>query len=627
MRRSRLLLLIGIAALGCLLPAWGEAAPQNLNRAEEYVRQQAARGEAADLRDRFGDNKECRTLSSRFLADLLTGTYKVQWQGIRIYNAIINDKLDLNHAHITIPIALVNCHFQGPVYGRNAFFEKRLNLDGSHFTQEVDFGGLKVRQSAILKKAVFSGPVEFEFADIGGQLNARGAEFKRTAYWGGLKVGQDALFEQAIFNGPVDFTRADIDGYFIAFAIKFADENETADFTGLSVGQSALFDNSIFCGPVNFIYADIGGQFSARGANFTNELERAEFYSIKVGRDAFYDNAIFKGPVDFTNADIHGRFTADGSSYKQQVGFEGMRAGQGASFQAVTFNGMVDLAYGIYLDLYLEGIGVEKAEDENQGRSVGLKLKGTTVQRELSLINLKLATLEAPYLRVKGSAIFADLDISEQADFQQAFIENLKFKNIVTLPAKEKMMLHGLTYTSLHVDEENEFPKGLQLVHRSAFNPQNYLQLEDCCKRFGRKDSADIIHIEMKERELAMSGWNKPHSWLEWFFSGILTGYGRKPERLLSLWFTWILFGMFFFDPKFIENGGWVTRSKFYHPWLMRFWLSLDRFIPGIDLELAKKWNPRNQVSTSVWMTWYAHKFLGWCLIPLGFSFLASLMK
>ena len=121
-----------------------------------------------------------RTLSARFLEDLLTGAYKVHRKGVRIKNAIIAKPLDLLRARIPHAVDLVDCRFQDRVDCHDAVFEKLLIMSGSHFDQEADFNTLKVGEKvggpARFDDAVFKGPVDFIAADIRGQFNAGGAQ-------------------------------------------------------------------------------------------------------------------------------------------------------------------------------------------------------------------------------------------------------------------------------------------------------------------------------------------------------------------------------------------------------------------------------------------------------------------
>jgi uncharacterized protein YjbI with pentapeptide repeats len=485
--------------LGVLLACRAQGAPGKLTPAEEYVRQQAAKGEWVDLQKKFGDQENDRTLSARFLKDLLTGAYQVHWNWVRIKNAVINEPLDLERARIPYAVELTFCQFRRKVICWDAEFDQSLNLNGSHFGQGADFSLLSV-----------------------GQFIATGARFDGKTEFSCLEVGQDAFFDKATFTGPVDFSSARIRGQFSADGARF---ESTLYFLGVKVGQDACFDAAIFKGPVDFVGANIGGQFVAQGARFEGAQNKAEFNGLKVGRSAIFDKATFKGPVDFAPADIGGQFSANGARFEStahKANFGDMQVGQGAFFLDVTCRSEVYLTYGSFLDLRFQGVNEVKQDEASSPMT--LHLTGTQVKRKLIVTNLDLKSLEARRLQVNGTATFAGLNIKEKADFQKAALENLEFSGITWPEKGENLKLDGLTYNSICVDGPDNFAGALNLVERSAFNLQNYVQLEKYCQRRGHQDWADTVTIALKNR--ALEHW-------PWYIRWLISDSYRK---LISYW-------------------------------------------------------------------------------------------
>jgi len=746
---------LGALALGFLLVVQAEAARGQLTP-EEYVRQQAAKGEWADL-NQLGEKDEDRTLSACFLEALLTGAYKVHRNGVMITNAIIPEPLDLKLAEISYVIAFQSCRFTGDVSIRDAVFAKHFLISGSHFEKAADFqrlkvklsffcsdtifqgpvnftaaniegqfiasgakfqgqgkdnkanfNGLKVGKDAIFDQAIFQGPVDFGYANIEGVFNANGAKFQgqgkvNEANFAGLKLGQNAFFVQAIFQGPVDFTAANIEDEFSAKGAQFQGQgpDNLANFNSLKVGRLALFENAIFQGPVNFTAANIEGGFSAKGAQFqgqgpdnqaifnslkvgqhalfenaifqgpvdfsTANIEgqfiatsakfqgrgdenKAIFYGLKVEQDAFFDQATFHGPVNFIAANIEGRFSAEGAKFLSETSdFEGMRVGKVATFSGLTFHHDVDLSYGNFLDLYLQG---GEADD------VRLSLTGTLIQRELKVENLNLLTLEAGHLRVKGPAKFQNLVIRESADFQNAALEKLEFKNITWPVEQKKLHLDGLTYTSICVDKPDNYQGLLNLVERSAFFAQNYVQLEEYCTKVGHPKWTDKVYIAGKQQELSKSKKNWLVKGLTYIFWDKLTGYGREPFRAFGLGLFIILIGAVrVFDPRYLKKEVQSDWHLTFYPshlffsrdiWndlknrnfsrflassfnlgklvLLRILLSLEQFIPGISLKIVENWQPP-KVSFPTWCWLKFQLISGWVLIPIGLAAIASQIK
>jgi hypothetical protein len=267
---------LGALALGSLLAAQVQAAGQSLTPQENYVLQQVAAGQEADLKKQFGEKEDDRHLSARFLEDLLTGPYKVHRKGVMISNAMITDPLELKRSFIPHNVELVNCQFQKEVVCRDAVFEKHLVISSSHFEKAADFQRLKVKLSFFCRDAIFQGPVDFMGAKIEGQFSAERAQFQgqgedNKANFNGLKVGEDASFEGATFKGPVNFVGADIGGEFLASGAQFqSKENQVnkANFNSLKVGQHAHFDGAIFQGPGDSARRTSKGNSSPRGPSF-----------------------------------------------------------------------------------------------------------------------------------------------------------------------------------------------------------------------------------------------------------------------------------------------------------------------------------------------------------------------
>jgi hypothetical protein len=459
----------------------------------------------------------------------------------------------------------------------------------------------------------------------------------------------------------------------------------------------------------------------AKGAIFLNEIHEASFNSLKVSHIACFDNVIFLGPVDFRATDIGGQFQISKAEFhnktQETINFKGIRVGHESLFNKVFFNGKVNLTYGNHTRLLIEGVDTVKREG-----LLELLLQGTSVKNELKLKNFNLAALNASHLRVTGPATFAGLTIKKPAaapagqeapaaphgmlpaekpnpeesgkelglkafqakpkfnpaaDFQQAALETLNFENITWPDEAVDLKLDGLTYTSLSVQEPPGTPLGLvhrfmdylwdvppdfqglkRLIARSNFNPQNYLQLEDYCKRVGHKDWANNMYIAMRDRELERKSWYSPLRWLEWAFWGRLAGYGRRPYRAFGLGLVIVVIGaIWVFDPRHFRGKGEAAWPLSFYHWhrafspdlkeyfrkrrfpgfrgdiaslfkltLLRFLISLDQFIPGINLKIADYWQPP-QLTFRTWCWLQFQAISGWVLVPIGLAAIFSQLK
>jgi hypothetical protein len=152
------------------------------------------------------------------------------------------------------------------------------------------------------------------------------------------------------------------------------------------------------------------------------------------------------------------------------------------------------------------------------------------------------------------------------------------------------------------------------------------VQLETFFRNIGREDTAKEVFIRMHDRELSLKlKWYDPRRWVEWLFWGKIAGYGRAPFRVFVLSLIFILFGAFVFDPEYLTANKMSLEGRIYKSAIMRFFLSLDRFLP-IELGLAKHWEAKGR-NFFIWFYFYLHQVLGWILIPIALASIYSQLK
>jgi hypothetical protein len=193
--------------------------------------------------------------------------------------------------------------------------------------------------------------------------------------------------------------------------------------------------------------------------------------------------------------------------------------------------------------------------------------------------------------------------------------------------------LEGLTYQAVSAGEgKDDWKKLLAWIEGSRFNTQNYSQLEAYLTRCGHRDRADEVFITGKREAANRLTWGK--KWLTRIFWGLLTGYGRKPWQVLYVIAPLVLLGAILFSPefgaKFMESNDWLKQLALPtgHPRIIKFLISLDRFLPGVDLGLAKEWSPAaSSVCYFAFIYWYILKLAGWITIPIALAAIYSRVK
>lgn len=685
-----------------------------LTEQEQFVLEQAEKGEPADLKARFGEAQENRSLRARFLVELVIGRLTgvvVHRRGIWIENAVISDPLDLQDAEVSQTLGLMDFIFQGPVICLDTYFKKHLILKGSKFAGLVDCQRVRLDGSVFLDNAVFKGPVKFASANVGGQLNAKEAHFEgkgkeNQVIFNGIQVGQGVFFQGAEFRGSVNFVNADVGGSFGFESVHCKGQgiDNLVSFNGMRVSQDAFFHNTFFFGPVDFGGANIGRQFSAREAQFIGEDEenQSSFNAMKVGQNAIFDYALFKWPVDLSHMYIGRQFSADGAQFhypdspalfhrleveqdayfrstsfrggvtftmmnisgslyfdplqerdnlkrtivngsvkfggssiggqlktdfacfgekgeKSLASFNGLTVSQEAFFKGTIFKGTVHICFAHLLDLVFEG-NPDIAE---------LLLENTHIGRKLEISQTTIKMFQGKSLEVKGPATLRQVTISGEANFQDSSFQVLNLQDVAWPQNQEKVLLQGLTYQSINAgDGKEDWRRLLTWVKGSRFNTQNYSQLEAFFSRCGYRDRADEVFISGKREAANLLIWVK--KWLTRIFWGGLAGYGRKPWQVLYVILPLVALGTFLFAPEFtaksLESYGWLNQMKQNHPWIIQFLVSLDRFLPGVDLGLAKEWSPAC-VGLFTFAYWYFLKLAGWITIPIALAAIYTRIK
>jgi uncharacterized protein YjbI with pentapeptide repeats len=549
---------------------------EELNAAEKWVAERVTAGKEADLSQRFPEEKD-RKLSAHFLEDLLTGArpgFKLHRNGVRIAGATIDGPIDLTNAQIPCEVWLEHCQFMSSVIVQGARFAGNISFDNSAFKAVVDFTTMKVGGGASFSHAVFEGPVDFAGGAIARQFTANEAQFKdkgEGADFSLMKVEQFVLFNEAVFEGPVKFQ-------------------------GAKFGQQFNATKAVFEGPVDFARTDIVEDFIAQEAQFRDKEKGASFSTMKVGGGALFKEAVFEGPVDFTQTDI-AEFFAHEAQFKDKgkgANFYIMKVGQIALLHKAVFEGPVNF--------HGADIAGQFTANEAQFRD---KEKGADFSG----------------MKVRGSASFRDAVFEGPVDFRYADFAWLDLSS----PFWPKVYMQGMSYKYIGVAPGNE-PKShtalLKLANQSPYTADVYSNLEKFFLSQGYLADADKAFIAGKVRE--RKEYFRSGDWFGWLRSwmlDLLVGYGRQPWRAGISCAVVIALGCVLFSPNKMEPQK-PGDTQVYS----RFWYSLNLFLPVVDLQAGKVWNPKaDQTFLRNYMR--VHILLGWILVPLVLAAVTGLIK
>jgi len=335
----------------------------------------------------------------------------------------------------------------------------------------------------------------------------------------------------------------------------------------------------------------------------------------------------FRNKVSFGGAHVGGQFQAQGTCF-EEVNCSGFKAGMEFLLTEVAFFGPLYLADASFLDLIIKG------QDDSPPLSE-LHLERSVVKRRLTVENITIKRLTASHLRVDGPTTLQSIEIKDHADLRHGNHKDLRLVQVTWPSQANEVLLDGLTYEDLSKREDGTKPdwkEVLDLLNLSRFNTKNYSQLEAYLQRGGEKNWADRIYINCKRRDLRQKRyWRfRLSNWAIWIFWDLLTGYGRKPARTLLLIIPLVVAGAFLFEPqfeaKFLKDYSSFKSIIMDYPPIARGILSIDRFLPGVDLGIAKYWHP-SQLCLWTWLYWHFIKIMGWITIPIALAAIYTRIK
>lgn len=578
-----------------------------LTEPEQKFLQAVAAGEEADYRDedealndpaRAEEWGEERCLRASLLVWLCTdkkACKHITHRGLRVAGAkIIAGELDLQFAHLELPLIFHQCAFPEPIDLTSAKV-RFLDLSGSHVGAHreratptvwaIDARGLQVESDIWLGTGFHAiGGVRLSGATIGGglscskgrfdgqggvALNAESAEVKGSMFlrngfhstgriWlGGITIG-----------GVLDCDNGRFDGQ----------DGVTLEADSAEVNAGVFLRNGFQAtGGVRLLGATIGGDLDCNNGRFDGQ-----------GRDALNaQDAEVKGTVFLRN------FQASGCVW----------------LLGATIGGDLDCDDG-----HLDG-----------QNSSGLMASGSDIRGHVRMINFHGAGL----ISFDYATIDDGFYISTNQD---QVILDLRFASVGTLwdseaswPQPGNLRLEGFTYGKIHPNaplSSCQRLKWLQLQdQKSFFSPQPYEQLARVLQASGREEDATAILIGKQEDTRKYAELSRVDRFWNWFL-GKTIAHGYKSTR--ALWASLVIVGLgiipFHFGyrfglvepsdleaytianpnltdslqlPPLLPDNDVQAADALAYPEFFSPTYSLDVFLPIIDFHQAQYWLPK----------------------------------
>ena len=367
-----------------------------------------------------------------------------------------------------------------------------------------------------------------------------------------------------------------------------------------TVFKKGLFmKDSVFDGEVYFAAATINGGLFFTRSHFDNHDKGANFQALKVNGPAVLDQTTFQGPATFAYAVVDGVFQLSGAYFAnkdQEAVFNSMNIDRGFFAEKATFEGGVDL-----INVRL-GDNFEGAESHFNNPKTEISIV-MIIRRNLFL----------------GKATF-----SGKVDFSNTSVGgNIELDQTVFATAPN---LSHVTYESI-----SSHVRLLDLLRNSPSDYSAYNELESYFQKNGSSSEADEVFMEKKRYE-RRQGLNWFES-LKSYLSEILTGFGRRPYRVLYYDLIIVLIGAALFrhrkmvlKSKATEKTAEADRTEQTTLPYNAFLYSLTLFAPTIDSQYTNNWQPAPEYRrTKGYRTF--EKVAGYILVPLTIAIWTGIFK
>ncbi len=537
-----------------------------------------------------------KTISADIIEGVLTNSKlknKITHKGLRIKNAIIDEKLKLNNLKVNFPIIFKNTTFKKGIELKLSKIESLFITDKCKVNNGIILVGAKVDGQLNFKGSVFENP-------LGDAINAQNAIIDGHVFFNNSKKNN------FIAKGTVNLCQISIRGNLVCTGASMdgsKDNNSIAFAFNMAkiAGSVNMEDGFEAKGEVRFIGAQISGTLYCEGGTFCNPTGRAiNAKMITVGGDVFFDkyknesdsnesknkNNSFnaQGEVKLSGAQIAGQLRCCDATFKEAERSEEFEYGDPVAAL---------LAKGIKINgpLFMNNISVEGLID----------LTDAKINGRFELTNIKKACSFSLILKSAYAIEFKD----DGFDWR----------------TKGKLDLQDFTYDILSEPDLKEKSKIKETINNrlkrgffpeeSEFSHQPYLQMAKVMEKSGSERGAKHLRIRMNDKKRKSNITFLRKAWL--FFLKYLMGYGYKPFRVIywavAIWLIGALLFSYGYNndqikppSKFAWENKTTPYTKLYdhytvfNPWFY----SLDVFLPIVNLGQQEHWKPKHEMSSNI---------------------------
>lgn len=529
-------------------------------------------------------------------------------------------------------LILERARFRGPADLSHVAVGNNLEGAGAQFEHKgtaANLNSVVIGHTAFFKGATFCGSVDLGAARVESNLEAQGASFRcgnGELNMNSIYIGHTLDCQDVEFHGGVDLRSANIVSNLQAPRARFLHVTKPLDLGNAVVGRSVILSRCRVAGPAEFSGLRAGGDLRLDEVTFTSAASAIQLKNIRVERDLLFENAVFAGGADFTHAAVTLACRGASARFGGRTAFHGLTAGREVSLGQSVFE--------------------ERVEFEHASAGEGLDLTGVSVAdtgRELNLSNV----------RVRSALVLANVRLPRGVNFENVECGHLVMQAVsVPETVSNPFRVDGLEYQHISVsvagavDNPDMLHRPLDVLDRATFSASSYAKLEDSYRRQGDNGHANEVFLAMKERERNQMHWYSVRRAWDWLLY-VFVANGTRPSLAILWALGLVVAGYLLFNPVRMERSdsdpaeartgaavagdagvtGALRRWR-YGPEgkFSRFWYSVDTVVPGIDLDLRKRWRPRAEC-------WWVLscgsvlRLMGWLVIPIGLLTLTGLIK
>jgi len=529
----------------------------------------------------------------------------VTFHGIRIQQARIAGKIDMNGAQIPFRLEFSKCFFDDDVSLVGAHLQE-LQLGGCHiqalYANYAQFDGLVVLGGGLVSE----GPVDLPGANLGKRLICTGGQFRKSGSHkdqvainaSGAKIAGSVFLDGVEANGEVHFGQASIDGSLncinshFSNSERYAIEANRVKITGAVFLRGEKGDFFEADGLVDFIGATIGGNLECTDGIFRGAEGKAlSAARVKIDGKVCLDRCFLaEGEIDLGGATIGSNLDCTNGHFRKA------RVAINAS---------------------------------------GAKIGGALILRE--------------GFRAEGDIDLRDSEVATLKDLQQCW------------PNPGYLFLDGFVYKRIDNESPHTAEDRLEWLKRRPpdrqFYSQPYLQLATVFKNMGYDEDATKVLIEANhEHGKYVRGWE----WWWYNVFGWVIGYGQRPGRAFLISLGVIALGYGLVKIGYLRGLMWPTESGLVeatatdgpvtpkgcvvvpkeYPRFNALIYSLEAFTPLLQLDQNAHWRPNANSGREYrflglsWTTggllraylWF-HVIAGWVLTTLWIGAISGLVK